>query len=104
MRSHLKNKLRRKPQYPNAVGNPRPSGRGGCQVLNGYRFTYDEEIRTILKRFGTDERTVGEADVGEYLHTHTEELDLAGEIERWREDLLQYGLKQLTGDSGDQKD
>lgn len=72
--------------------------------LNGYRFAYDEEIRTILKRFGTDERTVDEADVGEYLRTHTEELDLAGEIERWREDLLQYGIEQLTGDSSDQKD
>lgn len=72
--------------------------------LNGYRFAYDEEIRTILKRFGTDERAVGEADVDEYLRTHTEELDLAGEIERWREDLLQYGIEQLTGDSGEQKD
>lgn len=72
--------------------------------LNGYRFAYDREIRTILKRFGTDERTVGEADVDEYLRTHTEELDLAGEIGRWREDLLQYGVEQLTGDLGDQKD
>lgn len=72
--------------------------------LNGYQFAYDEEIRTILKRFGTDERTVGEADVDEYLRTHTEELDLAGEIDRWREDLLQYGIEQLTDDSGDQKD
>jgi len=72
--------------------------------LNGYRFAYDDEIRTILKQFGTDERTVNEPAVVEYLHTHTEELDLAGEIERWREDLLQYGIAQLTGDSGDQKD
>jgi death-on-curing protein len=72
--------------------------------LNGYRFAYDEEIRTILKQFGTDERAVDESDIVEYLRTHTEELDLAGEIERWREDLLQYGIEQLTGDSGDQKD
>jgi len=72
--------------------------------LNGYRFGYDEEVRTVLKQFGTDERTVDEADVVEYLRTHTEELDLAGEIERWREDLLQYGIERLTGDSGDQKD
>lgn len=72
--------------------------------LNGYRFAYDDEIRTILKQFGTDERTVSEAETVEYLRAHTEELDLAGEIERWREDLLQYGIEQLTGDSGDQKD
>lgn len=72
--------------------------------LNGYRFAYDEEIRTLLKQFGTDERTVDEPDVVEYLRTHTEELDLAAEVERWREDLLQYGIEQLTGDAGDQKD
>lgn len=69
--------------------------------LNGYRFAYDDEIRTILKRFGTDERAVDESDVVEYLRTHTEELDLAGEIELWREDLLQYGIEQLTGDQKD---
>ncbi|GAA0272438.1 type II toxin-antitoxin system death-on-curing family toxin [Halobacterium noricense] len=72
--------------------------------LNGYRFAYDEEVRKLLKQFGTDERTVDESAVVEYLRTHTEELDLAGEMERWREDLLQYGIEQLTGDSGDQKD
>jgi len=72
--------------------------------LNGYRFAYDEEIRTMLKQFGTDERTVDESAVVKYLRTHTEELDLAGEIDRWREDLLQYGIEQLTGDSDDQKD
>jgi hypothetical protein len=35
VRSHLKNRSGRKPQYPNAVGNPRPSGRGGCQFTKG---------------------------------------------------------------------
>ncbi|WP_336035366.1 type II toxin-antitoxin system death-on-curing family toxin [Halobacterium yunchengense] len=72
--------------------------------LNGYRFAYDEEIRTILKQFGSDERRVDEPAVVEYLRTHTEELDLAGEVERWREDLLEYGIEQLTGESDDQKD
>jgi death-on-curing protein len=72
--------------------------------LNGVQFAYDDEIRTILKQFGTDERTVDEPDVVEYLNTHTEELDLTGEVERWREGLLQYGIEQLTGDSDDQKD
>src|SRR6056297_2811669 len=45
--------------------------------LNGYRFAYDEEIRTILKRFGTDEAAVDEEDTTEYLRSHTEALDLA---------------------------
>lgn len=72
--------------------------------LNGYRFAYDDEIRTILKQFGTDERTVGEADAVEYLRTHTETVDLADEIEQWREDLLQYGVEQLIDDTTDQND
>lgn len=49
--------------------------------LNGYRFAYDDEIRTVLKQFGTDERAINEADVVKYLHTHTEPLDLIGEAE-----------------------
>jgi death-on-curing protein len=69
--------------------------------LNGYRLEYDDEIRTILKRFGTDETAVDEAETVEYLRSHTGELDLRGEIEDWREDLIQYGLEQLTGDPSD---
>ncbi len=72
--------------------------------LNGYRFEYGDEIRTILKRFGTDEAAVDEVETVEYLRSHTEELDLAGEIEEWRDDLIQYGIEQLTGDSSDPND
>lgn len=49
--------------------------------LNGYRFEYDAEIRTILKQFGTDETAVDTAETIEYLREHTEEMDLVGEIE-----------------------
>ena len=72
--------------------------------LNGYRFEYNDEIRSILKRFGTDEATVDEVETVEYLRSHTEELDLRGEIEDWREDLIQYGLEQLTDDPSDPND
>ncbi|MFC5278099.1 type II toxin-antitoxin system death-on-curing family toxin [Halorubrum rubrum] len=72
--------------------------------LNRYRFKYDNEIRTILKRFGTDEVAVDEEDTTEYLRSHTEELDLAGEIEERREELVRYGLDRLTGDSVDPND
>ena len=72
--------------------------------LNGYRFEYDEEIRTLLKRFGTNESAVDEVETVEYLRSHTEKLDLAGEIEEWRDDLIQYGIEQLTGDSSDPND
>ncbi|MDR5657727.1 type II toxin-antitoxin system death-on-curing family toxin [Halodesulfurarchaeum sp. HSR-GB] len=64
--------------------------------LNGYRFTYDDEIRTILKQFGTDQRTVEQDTVIQYLKSHTESIDLPGAIETWRADLIQYGLDELT--------
>ena len=72
--------------------------------LNGYRFVYDEEIRTILKRLGTDEQAVDEEETISYLRSHTEQLDLAGEIADWRDALIQYGLDQLTGDPSDPND
>ncbi|MGQ4557667.1 type II toxin-antitoxin system death-on-curing family toxin [Halobellus sp. GM3] len=73
-------------------------------VLNGYRFAYDEDIRTILKQFGTDQAALDETETVEYLRTHTEEIDLAGEIEAWREDLIQFGLDELVGDASEPKD
>mgnify|MGYP000728306709 CR=1 FL=1 len=72
--------------------------------LNGHRFAYDSEIRPVLKQFGTDERTVDEEETVAYLRAHTETLDLVGEIEQWRDDLLQYGVEQLTGETTDQND
>jgi death-on-curing protein len=72
--------------------------------LNGYRFEYTEEIRAILKQFGTDEATVDESEIVEYLRCHTEEIDLVDEIEAWREDLIRYGLDELTGVLSDLKD
>lgn len=72
--------------------------------LNGYRFVYDEEVRTILKRFGTDEKAVDEGETISYLQSQTEQLDLAGEIAGWRDDLVQYGIDQLTDESSDPND
>jgi len=72
--------------------------------FNGYRFVYDVEIRTILKRLGTDEQAVDEEETISYLRSHTEQLDLAGEIADWRDALIQYGLDQLTGDPSDPND
>lgn len=64
--------------------------------LNGYQFTYDTEIRSILKQFGTDEWSVEQNSVIPYLEAHTEPLDLAGAIEDWRNDLIQLGVDELT--------
>jgi death-on-curing protein len=73
-------------------------------LLNGYRFEYDDEIREILKQFGTDETTVDEGHVLEYFRTHTTEVDLNKVLERWRGGLVEYGLNQLSGESSDPND
>ncbi|MCU4741663.1 type II toxin-antitoxin system death-on-curing family toxin [Natronoglomus mannanivorans] len=65
--------------------------------FNGYRFAYDHEIRELLKSFGTDERAVDESAVIDYLEAHVEPIDLGGEIDHWRDDLLEYGVDELTG-------
>lgn len=72
--------------------------------LNGYRFEYDAEIRTVLKQVGTDETSVDEQATIDYLRSHTEQLDLAGEIEAWRDELIRHGINQLTGDSSNPND
>lgn len=55
--------------------------------LNGYRFEYDHDIRALLKRFGTDEADVDEAETVDYLRSHTAGVDLR-EIEGWRATLV----------------
>jgi death-on-curing protein len=72
--------------------------------LNGYRFEYDEEVRSILKQYGTDEAAVDDAEMLAYLRSHTTALDLGTEIEAWREDLIAYGLNELTDGSTDPND
>lgn len=55
----------------------------------------------ILKRFGTDEAAVDGGNTVEYLLSHAEALDLAGEIDDWRAELIQCGLDHLTDTSSD---
>ena len=43
-------------------------------ALNGHRFDYDREVKGILKTLATDEGSVDEDDVVEYLRAHTESL------------------------------
>lgn len=73
-------------------------------LLNEYRFEYDDEIREILKQFGTDETTVDEADVLDYLRTNTTTVDLNEVVAEWRGDLVEYGLDQLSDDPTDPND
>ncbi|MBB6645382.1 type II toxin-antitoxin system death-on-curing family toxin [Halobellus ruber] len=73
-------------------------------LLNGYRFDYDDEIRDVLKRFGTDERTVSEEQVIDYLQANSEEIELAEEIEQWRDELVRHGIERLIHESSDPND
>jgi hypothetical protein len=70
-------------------------------VCNGYRFAYDDDIRSILERLGTDEAAVDSAATVEYLASHTDETDLAAAIERLRDDRAGYGLTEPVGDLPD---
>lgn len=40
----------------------------------------------------------------EPFRSHTERIVLICQIEAWRENLLQYGVDELTGDSSDPND
>lgn len=73
-------------------------------LLNGHQFEYDDEIRELLAEFGTDETAVDADDVIEYLRAHTTEVDLNEVVERWRGDLVEYGLEQLSDESSDPND
>lgn len=70
-------------------------------LFNGYRFEYDNEIRDVLKQFGTDETTVDQEYVLEYLREHTSDVKLAEEISEWRDELIRHGLEQLLDESSD---
>ena len=43
-------------------------------ALNGLRFDYDREVKEILKALATDEASVDDDDVIDYLREHTEPL------------------------------
>jgi len=43
-------------------------------ALNGYDLDYDRDIKTLLKQLATDESTVEQQDVVQYLEDHTTSL------------------------------
>jgi hypothetical protein len=57
-----------------------------------------------LKRAGTDESTLSEEEVIEYLQIHTEPVGLNEVIDRWRENLIHFGFDQLTDEPSDPND
>jgi len=74
-------------------------------ALNGRRFDYNRKIKEILKALATDESSVNEDDVIEYLRTHTELLapEYEATINLWLSriegtDQLPRGSKHDTGD------
>lgn len=73
-------------------------------LLNGYRLHYDDEIRELLKQFGTDEAAVDQEQTVEYLQTHTSKVDLSEVVAEWEGDLVRYGLEELSEESSDPND
>lgn len=64
--------------------------------LNGCRFSYDEEIENILKRFAPDEAEVERRVVVDYFCSHVEQIALDDAVDEWRGDLLAYGIWRPT--------
>ncbi|GGN24053.1 type II toxin-antitoxin system death-on-curing family toxin [Halarchaeum nitratireducens] len=69
-------------------------------ALNGRRFDYDREVKEILKALATDEDSVDEDDVIEYLREHTEPLapEYGATINLWLARI--EGTDQLPADHG----
>ena len=61
--------------------------------LNGYRFSYDDGIRDILKRLASDEAGVERDVVLEHLRRHVEQIALEDAVDEWREELLAFGVE-----------
>nr|WP_225333126.1 type II toxin-antitoxin system death-on-curing family toxin [Halomicrobium urmianum] len=72
--------------------------------LNGYQLEYDDEIIDILKQFGTDEATVDEERILAYLRSNSRPIDLNDEISNYREELIHYGLEEMTDETSDPND
>lgn len=64
----------------------------------------DDEVRVILRRFETDETTVHEDHVLEYLRTHTKGVHPNEVVSQWWGDLVEYGFDQLSDEPLDPTD
>lgn len=72
--------------------------------LNGFRFSYDEEIEDILKGIASDEAEVERKEVLEYFRSHVEKIALEDAVDEWRDDLLAYGVERLFDEQTDPND
>lgn len=72
--------------------------------LNGYRFSYDHEIRDILKQIASDEAKVERQVVLDYFCNHVERIELEDAVDEWRDDLLAYGVERLSEERLDPND
>ena len=72
--------------------------------LNGYRFSYDEEIEDILKQFASDETEVERGVVLDYFRSNVDRIALEDAVNEWRDDLLAYGVERLSEERSDPND
>jgi death-on-curing protein len=64
--------------------------------FNGYDFRFDDEIRSILQQFASDVSAVEQTDVVDYLEEATEPIDAEERVQRWRDDLIETGIKKFN--------
>ena len=60
--------------------------------LNGYRLSYDDEVRSVLKRLATDERSVDRGTTIAYLAEHAAPTDTERVLREFQDDLVEFGL------------
>ena len=68
------------------------------------RFASEVRIRSVLKRFGTDEAAVDEASVVGYLRDPTQSVGTEDALAEWRDGLVEFGLSRLADDDPDPND
>lgn len=64
--------------------------------FNGYDFRFDDEIRLILQQFASDVSAVEQTDVVDYLEETTEPIDAEVHVQRWRDALIETGIKKFN--------
>jgi death-on-curing protein len=72
--------------------------------LNGFRFSYDEEIEDTLQGIASDEAEVERKGVLDYFRRHVEQIVLEDAVDEWRDDLLAYGVERLFEERTDPND
>lgn len=73
--------------------------------LNGYCCDLDADVVDLLADLATDDASVEGRRIVEYLEAHTRELEEGAALDRWRDELVQFGIERFRDErSSDQND